>query len=43
MSKDDSKQNDEAVFEINTAPEEVAPKKKAVRKRTAAKKMPSMM
>ena len=38
MSKDDSKQNDEAVFEINTAPEEVAPKKKAVRKRTAAKK-----
>ena len=38
MSKDDSKQNEEAVSEINTAPEEVAPKKKAARKRTAAKK-----
>ena len=38
MSKDDSKQNEEAVSEINTAPEEVAPKKKIARKRTAAKK-----
>ena len=38
MSKDDSKQNEEAVSEINTAPEEVAPKKKVARKRTAAKK-----
>ena len=38
MSKDDIKQNEEAVAEINTAPEEVAPKKKVVRKRTAAKK-----
>ena len=38
MSKDDSKQNEEAVSEINTASEEVAPKKKVARKRTAAKK-----
>ena len=38
MSKDDSKQNDEAVSEINTAPEEVSPKKKVARKRTATKK-----
>ena len=38
MSKDDSKQNEEAVSEINTAPEEVAPKKKVARKRTATKK-----
>lgn len=38
MSKDDSKQNEEAVSEIYTAPEGVAPKKKVARKRTAAKK-----
>ena len=38
MSKDDSKQNEEAVSEINTVPEEVASKKKVARKRTAAKK-----
>ena len=37
MSKDDSKQNEEAVSEINTASSEVAPKKKALRKKTSAK------
>ena len=37
MSKDDSKQNDEAVSEINTAPKEVAPKKKVARIRKNAK------
>ena len=38
MSKDDSNQNEEVVSEINTASEEVAPKKKVAPKRTAAKK-----
>ena len=38
MSKDDSKQNDEVVSEINTAPEDVAPKKKSVPRRTASKR-----
>ena len=38
MSKDDLKQSDETASEVNVDSDEVAPKKKVVRKRTAAKK-----
>ena len=38
MSKDDLNQNEESVSQMNADSEEVAPKKKAVRKKTAVKK-----
>ena len=38
MSKDDSEQNEDAVSEMNTVSDEIAPKKKVVRKKTTPKK-----